>query len=493
MTGVWGIVNIHECRKAGLNKKATAERLSMDRGTVAKYWDIPDIPEQAPTYQRPSKIDPYKKYITARLEKWPELSAERIFQEIKKQGYNGSKRTVRRYVSKMRPRRFREYKPYETLPGEQAQIDWGHFGTIVENGQRKKLYAFVFCLSWSRIRYVEFINSLNMAVFNGCMHRAFQYVGGVPAVILFDNAKTVVSERIGTVVRFNPELLNSSLAYGFTPKACWINDPESKGKVESNVKYVKGGFFYAREFTGLRDLNSQTRTWLDEIANAKIHGTTGCVPQERLVEEQKYLKPLPQIEKPLPVLETRRATKTALISVDANKYSVPARLARKTVQYLRHENKIEILDDNKTIVAEHTLVQGRNQLITDDTHYPEHSKPQKRPRSALQARFEELAPEAVEYLQKLSQRREGHLTEQVKSIIALGEQYSTQEISAAMQRSLQFGAIGYAKLKAILIKQTEAPQSLPDAPKNNRNIKLDIPCQVQVERRDPGYYGGVTS
>lgn len=97
-------------------------------------------------------------------------------------------------------------------------------------------------------------------------------------------------------------------------------------------------------------------------------------------------------------------------------------------------------------------------------------------------------------MQKLSQRREGHLTEQVKGIIALGEQYSTQEISTAMQRSLQFGAIGYAKLKAILIKQTEAPQSLPDAPKNNRNIKLDIPCQdVQVERRDPGYYGGVTS
>jgi transposase len=143
MTGVWEIVNIQKCREAGLSKTATAQRLALDRGTVAKYWDVVDALKEAPTYQRTSKIEPYKEYITERLEKWPELSAERIFQEIKKQGYKGSARTVRRYLSKLRPKSHREYKPYETLPAEQAQVDWGHFGTIVENGRRVKLYAFV--------------------------------------------------------------------------------------------------------------------------------------------------------------------------------------------------------------------------------------------------------------------------------------------------------------------------------------------------------------
>jgi transposase len=490
---VWEIVKIHECREAGLSKAATANRLSKDRGTVAKYWDDINLPLQKPTYQRSTKIDPYKDYIIARLEKWPELSADRIYHEIKRQGYNGSKRTVRRHVAKLRPQKMREYKPYETMPGEQAQVDWGHFGEIIENGRRKKLYAFVFCLSWSRISYVEFITSLNMAVFNGCLHRALNYVGGVPATILFDNAKTVVSERVGTAVRFNPELLETALAYGFTPKACWVKDPESKGKVESNVKYVRRGFYYAREFDNLADLNDQARTWLAEIANARVHGTTGCIPQERHKEERQYLKPLPSIERPLPVFETRKATKTAIISVDNNKYSVPARLARKTIHYRRYEDKIEILDKNKNTIAEHILVSGKNQLVINDAHYPEHSKPNKRPRNALQARFEALAPQAPEYLQKLSQRREGHLRDQMQNIIALAEQYRPEEMSAAMQRALEYGAIGYARLKAIIQKQTKIPQSLPDNPQNKRKALLDLPCKVQVQRRDTSYYGGVTS
>lgn len=99
--------------------------------------------------------------------------------------------------------------------------------------------------------YVEFVVSLNMATFLASLARAVEYVDGVPQVILFDSAKTVVSERVGTVVRFNEDLMNFALHAGFTPRACWVNDPESKGKVESAVKYVKKGFFYALEWTGI--------------------------------------------------------------------------------------------------------------------------------------------------------------------------------------------------------------------------------------------------
>src|SRR5690606_35318762 len=112
---------------------------------------------------------------------------------------------------------------------------------IVQDGLRLKLYVFVMTLSWSRAMYVEFITSLNMATFAGCLHRALAFFDGVPTEVLFDNAKTVVSDRVGHVVQFNPDLLHLALRYGFTPKACWVNDPESKGRVESNVKYVKRG------------------------------------------------------------------------------------------------------------------------------------------------------------------------------------------------------------------------------------------------------------
>ena len=125
---------------------------------------------------------------------------------------------------------------------------------------------------------MEFVTSQSMATFYGCMHRAFEYVGGVPREILFDNAKTVVTERVGGVVRYNENLLRLAASYGFRPKACWANDPESKGKVESSVKYVKRDFHYACSYSDLQDLNVQARQWCDKVANCKVHGTTGEVP-----------------------------------------------------------------------------------------------------------------------------------------------------------------------------------------------------------------------
>src|SRR5690606_1386048 len=221
-------------RDEGLFKSDVAERLGIDRKTVAKYWDGPrDDPEKPRYKRRRRKIDPYMDYITTRLEKWPKLSAERLYQEIVAEGYDGSRRSVRRAVAAIRPRPIREYKPFETLPGEQAQVDWGHMDRSQLDGAELPVYCFVFTLSWSRMRYVEFVTSLNMATFLASMHRAFEYIGGVPAEVVFDNAKTVVAERVGGVVRYNENLLRLAATYGFEPKACWAYDPESKGKVES--------------------------------------------------------------------------------------------------------------------------------------------------------------------------------------------------------------------------------------------------------------------
>jgi len=131
LTKVGTIVKIREYRDKGLTKKATARRLGLDRKTVAKYWKGPADDPEKPRYQRrPRLTDPYEEYITDRLDEWPELTAERIYREIKKKGYTGSERTVRRYVNGLRKKTYREYKPIETLPGEQAQVDWGHCGKI---------------------------------------------------------------------------------------------------------------------------------------------------------------------------------------------------------------------------------------------------------------------------------------------------------------------------------------------------------------------------
>jgi len=477
-------------RDEGLFKSDVAERLGIDRKTVAKYWDGPrDDPEKPRYKRRRREIDPYMDYITTRLEKWPKLSAERLYQEIVAEGYDGSRRSVRRAVAAIRPRPIREYKPFETLPGEQAQVDWGHMDRSQLDGAELPVYCFVFTLSWSRMRYVEFVTSLNMATFLASMHRAFEYIGGVPAEVVFDNAKTVVAERVGGVVRYNEELLRMAAAYGFAPKACWSYDPESKGKVESAVKYVKRGFYYGRSFRDLDDLNAQALQWCDEIANRKAHSTTGQAPFERLQQERAYLKPL-TVAEPFYVIEERRATKTQLISVEGNRYSVPPMYAQKRVRYRRYEDCIELLDGDR-IVDRIELVNGRNREIIADRHYPAHAGKAKRPAHPLQARFEALAPSAKAYLQGLSRSGPGKLREQMERIVDLANHYSVDALERAMQRSLTFQAFGYGQLKRILVRQEKAPQSLRSSPKRRKESAEALAgAAVGVQQRDLSYYRG---
>lgn len=485
LTEVATIVDIVRLKEQGLSKRAVAKRLGVSRDTVSKYWDYVQL-DQGDYGPRPQLIDPYRDYITARLREYPELSAHRLYKEIRSQGFQGSERTVRRHVASMRPHRSREYKPFETLPGEQAQVDWGHFGTIIVEGTRYKLYAFVFTLCWSRVSYVEYVIRTDTATFLSCLYRALAYAGGVPREIVFDNAKVVVSERVGKVVRFNENLLHLALAYGFTPRACWAYDPESKGKVESQVKYVRRGFFYGREFKDLTDLNRQALDWCNEEANSRVHGTTGEIPWERLGEERDHLRPLPTSTALPFILEERRATRTGLIAVEGNQYSVPARWAGKVVKFRRYEKHLELLD-GQDVVDSIALAYGRGKRIIRDEHYPQHQRAAQRttPANPLQARFEALAPQAPVYLQGLSRSRVGSLRDQMEKIISLSRAYPPTAISQAMQRALDYGAFGYGVLKRILERQ--ASKALPDLP-HTQIQTLSTGLDVQVEKRDLTYY-----
>lgn len=478
------IVKIRECRNQGLSKKATAERTGLHRDTVSKYWEGP-VDATAPRYSRRArKTDPYQEYIKSRLTAYPELSAKRIYCEIVDQGYTGSYRTVRRWVNNVRPENKRQYAPVHTLPGEQAQVDWGHMGEIVISNRRYKLYAFVFTLSWSRWMYIEFVVSLNTATFLASLHRALQAAGGVPHTILFDNAKTVVSERVGKIVRFNENLLRFALKAGFTPEACWAYDPESKGKVESNVKYVKRGFFYGLEWNGLADLAAKAQNWLGRVANQRVHGTTHCVPAERLTEEIGYLKPLPETL-PTYVLERRKATKDRLISIDGNRYFIESAKGKGVVIYRRYENHIELTAPLAKPVRI-PLVYGYKE--PEVPHRPR-NKPTSHP---LQASFEALAPSAAEYLRGFSASGKGHLREHMQRIVALQDNYSTDVLDAAFARAIKYKAYGYGALRNIIRhqakqRQVTGPQLLPE------NNPKDVLPNVSLERRQLGYYAQVGS
>jgi transposase len=419
-----------------------------------------------------------------RLNDYPELTAKRLYKEIRKQGYEGSYRTVRRYVARLKAQMpQRVYKPYETNPGEQAQVDWGH-EEWVHNGVKVKVYSFVYVLSHSRMRYVEYVTSLDSVVFLNCLYRAFEYMGGVPKKILFDNAKVVVSERVGSVIRFQTDLLQFAALMRFQPDACWVEDPETKGKVESTVGYVHRDFFYGREFSDLGSMNQQAREWCDEV-NREVHSTTQEIPVERWVAERAHLTPLPQKKPDLFRVQKVKVNKACLFSFGSNKYSVPKEYARQYVRLEIYELEFRVMA-NETEIGRWPRTLDRNKQFLIEEHYQGRFKGSKK--SALEVEFRWLCDEAPAYLERLKETRGNSLRDQMKQIVQLSEQFSTEELGQAMSRSLRYSSFGYDVLHRILRKQRDMPRSLPEATERAIPLKTPQLPHVTVETRDTSYY-----
>jgi hypothetical protein len=225
-------------------------------------------------------------------------------------------------------------------------------------------------LGWSRAMYLEFTVSTKIAWWLRCHVHAFHYLGGVAEVILHDNLKTAVVDRPGPgVIRWNERYLDFADYYGFRPRACQPYRAQTKGKVESGVSYVRGNFWLGLEFVDLADLNRQALGWLNTIANARVHGTTGEVPFERLPEEGL----VPIYNKPdydTSHIVHRRCSRDCLISYEGNFYSVPSAYAGERVMVKATEGgELLVLNENGEVVAGHSVATGSKQRVVVAEHY----------------------------------------------------------------------------------------------------------------------------
>lgn len=207
---------------------------------------------------RPSSLDPYKSLIVATLEQHPRLRATCLFEMVRSRGYAGGVVVVRRYVREVRPApRTEAYLRMDTLPGEQGQVDWASFGKILIGATLRALSLFVMVLSWSRALFARFVLDQSTESLLRCHADAFEYFQGIPRAILYDNMKSVVLERVGEHIRYQPRLLELAGHYHFAPRPCAPYRGNEKGKVERAIQYVRRSFFEARRFSGLEDLNHQ--------------------------------------------------------------------------------------------------------------------------------------------------------------------------------------------------------------------------------------------
>ena len=316
------LVLLQHLLEQGLSKTAIAARLGVSR-RVIYYWlatsqltrelDAADQPLPRHSAPRASKLDAYKGIIAERLGTYPELSAVRLFDEVRAAGYTGGITQVRDYVARLRPRA--EPAPvvrFETPPGHQAQVDFAEFK--LPWGKR---YALLVVLGYSRLLWCKFYPRQTMATVMSGLEEAFAYFGGVPHELLFDQMKAVVLEdhRVdGGKLLENPEFLRFAHHWRFRIRACRPYRAQTKGKVERPVRYLRGNFVYGREFVGDADLDAQRLTWLDTLANTRVHGTTGDVPRARFErDERAVLQPLAERPyRPL-VLPPERTTKRTVL------------------------------------------------------------------------------------------------------------------------------------------------------------------------------------
>jgi transposase len=322
-----------------------------------------------PSQLRPRLVDPYREFIDDTLRRYPKLRATRLHDMLRERGFLGAVRTLREHVALVRPRPRREiYLSTETLPGEQAQVDWAYAGKLAVPGGERALWLFVMVLGHSRALWGEFVIDISVHSLCRSLVRAAAAFGGVTRQWLFDNPKTVVLERVGTAVRFHPTLLALCATMRVEPRLCAVARPEHKGKVERAIRYLRERFLAGRVILGVDDGNRALTRFIAEIGHARVHPRLGPrTVADVLADERTRLLALPD---PLPAtdrVEPVHIDRQAFARFDTNRYSVPTALGERVLTLVADDRTVRVVDGTAT-VAEHVRSWARRQLV----ELPEH-------------------------------------------------------------------------------------------------------------------------
>ena len=344
---------LYEMHGEGHSARAIARELGLARNTVLKYLRSPEVIRPKPRRPRGSALDLYAQHIDRR---WAEglENCVVLLRELRALGYEGAYSTLTEHV---RPRR-KGGQPeatmrFETAPGEQAQVDWGSLGYVGADGKKHRVWVFVMTMGWSRACYVELVRKADTATFIQCHVNAFEYLGGVPRRCLYDNAKVVtLGKDEDGLVAWNLRMLDFALRVGFEIRLCQPYRAQTKGKVESGVKYVRRNMWPSMRFTDDADLNRQGLEWCDMVANARVHGTTYRVPWEMLAEERPHLGKLPNRAALAPYLrEDRTVSRDGFVSWEGSRYGVHWKWVGRVVQVGQRQGTVEVWAGDERIAV----------------------------------------------------------------------------------------------------------------------------------------------
>ena len=457
------ILRLHHAEKWPVG--TIANQLNVHHSVVDRVLRASGVP--TPKIARPSKLDSWVPFIEKTLSKHPRLTSTRMRSMCEERGLVCSETHFRRLVARLRPTPPTEaYLRLRTPPGEQGQVDWGHFGKIEVGRAERPLLGFVIVLSYSRRVYLRFFLGQHTENFLRGHEAAFVKWGGCPRVLLYDNLKSVVLERYGDAIRFNPLLLAFAEHWRYEPRPVAVARGNEKGRVERAIRYIRESFFAARDFADLADLNTQAETWCDGPAMQRPWPEDRRLTvAEAYVQECKRLLAIP--DDVFATDERHEATvgKTPYVRFDRNDYSVPHELARRDVTVLASETTVRVLFGTK-VVAEHRRSYSKGEQIEDPAHIErlvEHKH-----RSREHRGFDRLyraAASTRDLMARLGERGE-NLGAATASLLRLLDEHGGTALERAVKDVLERDVPHHHAVRQVLEQQRRQAGQRPRLPVN---------------------------
>ena len=441
---------IHRQRREGFKPAQISRDLGLDRRTVRKYLAMSEE-EYLDLINRPSNRDkvlvPYENYIKARLELCEDASAAQVHDWLKenfKDFIDVNAKTVFNFVLFVRtkhgipkPFNHRDFSKVEELPyGKQAQVDFGEYNMTTDESKRKKIYFFSMVLSRSRYKFVYFTEYPFTTIVTIDAHeKAFWFFGGITEEIVYDqDTLLLTSENKGDLI-LTEAFRKYAEHRGFKLHFCRKSDPESKGKIENVVKYIKYNLLRGRLYVNANVLNGEGIDWLGRTANANVHSTTRKIPYQEWLIEKSYLRPIMDSFKPESVLGEYNVIKDNTISYKGNFYRVPVGTYKPPKTNVRTEvtddNRLIIYNANNQKIASHKIYPGKGKTIGGSNYQRDFSTGIDQLMDELSGKFTN-PDQAKEYFLNIRHDKPRYIRDQLQHIKKLTGTFDMEAMNQAM-------------------------------------------------------------